>query len=107
VGLNFFDPHGHQGKDEENHTIQIWGTRGNMQLAGYDWAPHGVDMVTTDDGKSERFVPDPGEYVWQQGATVISKSMVDGTEPLINVEHALHVLEIIEAARASGQPVSG
>ena len=42
-----------------------------------------------------------GNYVWQQGATVIGESLVNKTEPLINVEHALHVLEIIEAARAS------
>src|SRR5918993_781970 len=26
-GFNFFDPHGHQGKSEENQTIQVWGTR--------------------------------------------------------------------------------
>lgn len=101
-GFNFFDPHGHQGKSEENQTIQIWGTHGNMMLAGYDWAPHGVDMVTHDHEAPQRFVPDPGDYVWQQGATVISESLVNGTEPLIAVEHALHVLEIIEAARKSG-----
>jgi predicted dehydrogenase len=47
-------------------------------------------------------VPDPGDYVWQQGATVISESLINGTEPLIAAEHALHVLEIIEAARESG-----
>ena len=50
----------------------------------------------------QRFVPDPGDYVWQQGATVISESLINGTEPLIAAEHALHVLEIIEAARESG-----
>ncbi|NEU06978.1 Gfo/Idh/MocA family oxidoreductase [Flavihumibacter sp. R14] len=102
-GFNFFDPHGHQGKSEENQTIQIWGTHGNMALAGYDWAPHGVDMVTHDHEAPQRFVPDPGDYVWQQGASVISESLVTGTEPLIAVEHALHVLEIIEAARKSGK----
>ncbi len=101
-GFNFFDPHGHQGKSEENQTIQIWGTHGNMALAGYDWAPHGVDMVTHDHEAPQRFVPDPGEYVWQQGASVISESLITGKEPLIAAEHALHVLEIIEAARASG-----
>jgi predicted dehydrogenase len=102
-GFNFFDPHGHQGKSEENQTIQIWGTHGNMALAGYDWAPHGVDMVTHDHEAPQRFVPDPGDYVWQQGASVIAESLVTGKEPLIAAEHALHVLEIIEAARASGQ----
>ena len=58
-----------------------------------------------DDGSrdAQRFVPDPGDYVWQQGASVIAESLATGTEPLIAAEHALHVLEIIEAARASGQ----
>ena len=101
-GFNFFDPHGHQGKDEENHTIQVWGSHGNMALVGYDWAPHGVDLVTHEHEAPQRFVPDPGDYVWQQGASVISESLVTGKEPLIAVEHALHVLEIIEAARESG-----
>ena len=47
-------------------------------------------------------MPDPGKYVWQQGATVISEALVTGEEPRIQTEHALHVLEIIEAARESG-----
>ena len=36
-----------------------------------------------------------------KGARVVGESMVKGIEPRINVEHALHVLEIIEAARKS------
>ena len=102
-GFNYFDPYGHEGKGQEKHTITIWGTHGNMGLVGYDWAPFGVDLATHDHEKTQRFVPDPGKYVWQEGASVISESLVKGTEPLINVEHALHVLEIIEAARQSGR----
>lgn len=101
-GFNYFDPYGHEGKGQEKHSITIWGTHGNMGLVGYDWAPNGVDMVTHENEKSQRFVPDPGKYVWQEGATVISESMISGKELLIAVEHALHVLEIIEAARESG-----
>src|SRR5688572_5030957 len=101
-GFNYFDPYGHEGKGQEKPTIQVWGTHGNMAMAGYDWAPHGVDMATHDNEKTQRFIPDPGTYVWQEGASVISEALVKGTEPLINVEHALHVLEVIEATRASG-----
>ena len=32
---------------------------------------------------------------------VTGESIIKGTEPRINVEHALHVLEIIEGARKS------
>jgi hypothetical protein len=38
-------------------------------------------------------------YEWREGARVTGESIVMGTEPRINVEHALHVLEIMEAAR--------
>jgi len=100
-GFNYFDPYGHEGKGQEKHTITIWGTKGNMGLVGYDWAPFGVDLAELDNEQPKRYVPDPGTYVWQQGASVIAESLITGIEPLINVEHALHVLEIMEAARAS------
>jgi predicted dehydrogenase len=100
-GFNYFDPYGHEGTGQQNHTISIWGTQGNMGLVGYDWAPFGVDLATADHEQPERFVPDPKEYVWQQGASVISQALVEQSEPLIAAEHALHVLEVIEATRAS------
>lgn len=103
-GFNFFDPFGHEGKGQERPTITVWGSGGNMALIGYDWAPFGVHVANSwDKPEGERFVPDPGTYVWQQGASVIAESLVTGQEPLIAAEHALHVLEIIEAARKSGQ----
>lgn len=100
-GFNYFDPYGHEGKGQEKPTIQIWGTHGNMGLVGYDWAPHGVDLATYDNESPRRFVSDPGSYVWQEGASVISEALAAGMEPRIAVDHALHVLEIIEAARSS------
>ncbi len=100
-GFNYFDPYGHQGSGQDKPTISVWGTKGNMNLVGYDWAPFGVDMATVENEKTVRYVPDPGSYVWQQGASVICESLVTNREPLINAEHALHVLEIMEAARES------
>jgi predicted dehydrogenase len=100
-GFNYFDPYGHEGKGQEKPTIQIWGSHGNMGLVGYDWAPHGVDLVMHENETPQRYLPDPGTYVWQEGASVIAASLVSGMEPRIAAEHALHVLEIIEAARAS------
>ncbi len=102
-GFNYFDPFGHEGKGQERPTIIIWGSGGNMSLVGYDWAPFGVDLAWSwDDPDGERFATDTGSYVWEQGASVIAESLVEGKEPLIAAEHALHVLEIIEAARQSG-----
>jgi predicted dehydrogenase len=100
-GFNYFDPYGHEGEGQDKPTISIWGTRGSLQLIGYDWAPFGVDEATLENEKSVRVATNTGTYVWEQGASVISESLALGTEPLIAAEHALHVLEIIEAARAS------
>ncbi len=100
-GFNYFDPYGHEGKGQDRPTISIWGTKGNMALVGYDWAPFGVDLATLDAEKPVRYEPDPKEYVWQQGASVVSEALVTGKEPLIAAEHALHVLEVMEAARES------
>ena len=102
-GFNYFDPYGHEGKGQEKPTIQLWGSKGNMSLVGYDWAPHGVDLATEGHETAQRFVPDPGSYVWQEGASVISESLVTGMEPRIAADHALHVLEVIEAARNSSR----
>lgn len=101
-GFNYFDPYGHEGEGQDKPTISIWGTEGNMHLIGYDWAPFGVDMATREhDERTIRYAEDTGDYVWQEGASVIAKSLATGVEPLVDVEHSLHVLEIIEAARKS------
>ncbi len=102
-GFNYFDPHGHEGSGQDKPTVSIWGTKGNMQLIGYDWAPAGVDMATEGHEKTERFATETGSFVWQQGASYISETMSNGVDPVITTLHSLHVLEIIEAARKSQQ----
>jgi len=100
-GFNYFDPHGHGGSGQTQSTIRIWGTHGNMGMVGYDWEPLGVELSTADNETPRIVEKDPKGYVWQEGATVISEAIVKKIEPRIAAEHALHVLEIIEAARTS------
>ncbi|MBL7862193.1 MAG: Gfo/Idh/MocA family oxidoreductase [Cyclobacteriaceae bacterium] len=102
-GFNYFDPYGHAGEGQDKPTLSIWGTHGNLQLIGYDWAPFAVDVATHEHEMTRREATNTGTYVWEQGASVISESLVSGNEPLIAAEHALHVLEIIEATRTSQQ----
>ena len=99
--FNYFDPYGHGGVGQTKATISIVGTKGNMHLIGYDWAPAGVELRTSDRTSAQLTVQDPGTYVWQEGATIIAECLATGKEPLISAEHALHVLHIIEAARES------
>ncbi len=108
-GFNYFNPHGHDGSKETRYTISIVGSEGFMGMVGYDWAPVGVDMATLDSPKLARHANDSEGYIWQQGAALAAECLATGKELLVTPEHALHVLEIITAARessASGRHVT-
>jgi len=100
-GFNYFDPHGHEAKGQQLHSIQIYGDKANMRMIGYDWETYGVWLDDSWDKPATLHEPDPGDFQWQMGATVVGESIIKGIEPRINAEHALHVLEIIEGARTS------
>ena len=100
-GFNYFNPNGHNGSKETRHTISIVGSHGFMGLVGYDWEPLGVDLATKDNPNMERQVTDPQGYIWQQGAVLAAECLATGKELLVTPEQALHVLEIITAARES------
>ena len=102
-GFNYFDPFGHEAKNQTLHSIQIFGDKGNMRLIGYDWEPKSVVLDTSWTNPPETHVTDDQGYQWQEGATKIATSLSTQIEPKIHVLHSLHVLEIIEAARKSSK----
>jgi predicted dehydrogenase len=60
-----------------------------------------VDLATHDKPKLERQFTDAKGYIWQQGGALAAECLATGRELLVTPEHALHVLEIITAARQS------
>jgi predicted dehydrogenase len=100
-GFNYFDPYGHTGTGQDKPTVSVFGSKGAMHLIGYDWKPFSVELATIDHEEPKRFATDTGDYVWEMGASTVCESLITGKESLINAEHSLHVLEIIEAARKS------
>jgi predicted dehydrogenase len=100
-GFNYFNPHGHHGKDETRYTVSVVGTEGFMGLVGYDWEPQAVDVATRAEPAVARVATDAQGYVWQQGAALAAESLATGRQLRVTPEHALHVLEIITAARES------
>ncbi len=102
-GFNYASPHAYKG-EEKLHKISVMGSGGQMYLVGYDWQPYGVDIQIQGEGKElKRMATDRGSYTWEEGASIICRCMLKGEEPLINLQHSLHVLEIIEASRTSSQ----
>ncbi|MBM4094285.1 MAG: Gfo/Idh/MocA family oxidoreductase [Planctomycetes bacterium] len=102
-GFNYFNPHDHAYTEQDHHTLSVTGREGAMHLAGYDWGPHAVDLSTAREPAYKRFADAPHDYVWQSGASMVAECLATGKEPLFTPEHALHVVEIITAARQSQQ----
>lgn len=100
-GFNYFDPHGHEAANQQLHSIQVFGDYGNMRLIGYDWESNGVMLDTSWTEPPQLFAKESQGYQWQEGATVVGEALILKQKTKIQVEHALHVLEIIEAARKS------
>jgi hypothetical protein len=51
--------------------------------------------------ETERLSTDAADYVWQHGASLVCETLATGKEHLFTPEHALHVVEIMIAARES------
>lgn len=100
-GFNFFNPHAHGGRGESRHSLTVIGTRGCMGLVGYDWESLGVEVSTEQNPEFQRHATDSAGYQWQQGASQVAECLTTGKEPLFTPEHALHVVEVIAAARES------
>jgi predicted dehydrogenase len=100
-GFNYFNPHGHDGSKEQRHTISIVGNTGYLGLVGYDWDPQGVDVATEKEPAFKRHATERHGFVWQMGASLAAESLASGKSLLITPEHALHVLEVMQAARES------
>jgi predicted dehydrogenase len=102
-GFNYFTGHEHDDVGQSLQTIQITGSDGVMALAGYDWAPHYIALATWEDkGNVKKHATDAKGYKWEQGASVVAEFLATGkNEPRFTPEHALHVVEIMTAARRS------
>jgi predicted dehydrogenase len=100
-GFNYFNPDDHAYAGQDHHTLSVTGRQGLMKLAGYDWGPHAVDLSTAREPKFKRHADAKHDYVWENGASLCAECLATGKEPLFTPEHALHVVEIITAARES------
>jgi predicted dehydrogenase len=100
-GFNYFNPHGLDGSQEIRHTVSIIGTKGSMGLVGLRLGSPGSRSGDAGRPGYERHNIDRGEFVWQMGASLAARCLATGEDLLITPEHALHVLEIIQATRES------
>jgi len=91
------------GGQSEDWTIQIIGTDGSMVLEGFDWEPRGVRVFDKATGTWKTECKDQGDYAWDGGASYIAECLATGKKPLMTGEHAVHVMEIMDAAHEAAR----
>jgi predicted dehydrogenase len=88
--------------------LELYGSEGTANLLGDDWDPTGFEIWRVASGSWAQYEsPDP-TWHWSDGLRELIVAMRDGTQPLVDLDHDLHVLDVIDACRtaaASGDTV--
>jgi len=83
--------------------LEIYGSEGTANLLGDDWDPQGFEIWRNKSGCWEEYEPVEGTWMWTDGLTEAVMALFDGRQPLAEITHDLHLLEVIEAAAASAK----
>jgi predicted dehydrogenase len=83
--------------------IEIYGSKGTIQMMGDDWDPDGYELWQNEVGAWKVFGETDPNWPWTDGIRHLVECIHKGERPIIRPEHAYHVIEIMEAARAAGR----
>lgn len=83
--------------------IEIYGSKGTIQMMGDDWDPNGYELWQNDVGAWMVYPESDPNWPWTDGINHLVHCIRNGERPIHNPEHAYHVIEIIEKARIVGK----
>ena len=101
TGFVYFDSEIAPSRERKLYTLDIIGTRGAMHLQGWDWQPAAVDVATEGHGTLQPQCRERWPFAWVGGARYVARCLLTGEKSLITAEHALHVLEVMNACHKS------
>ena len=83
--------------------VEIYGTTGVLQMLGDDWDPDGYELWQNSAGCWKVFKESTPDWPWTDGLRELVDAIHENRRPRVSVDHALHVLEVLDAARRSGR----
>ena len=83
--------------------LEIYGSAGTIQMLGEDWAPKGYELWQNSAGCWQLYENTDPTWTWPDGLRHLVECIQEGTRPIIQPEHAFHVLEIMIKAQESGR----
>jgi predicted dehydrogenase len=97
------------GAQNSDRTIELIGNEGALNLLGFDWGPRGVEILGLDGKIVDTRCRDDGGYKWESGAARIAEFLATEEGRPMCIDHALHVVDVMAAAResaSSGRAIS-
>ena len=82
-------------------SVEIYGTQATMYLHGHDWSPDGYALWTNEAASWRRFPERDPHWPWTAGLSHLIDCVRSGRRPVMTVEHARHVVEIVAEAHTS------
>lgn len=89
------------GRTHEERTVELIGTKGCVNLLGWDWDTRGVEVASPRTNGFEVRCTDAAGYRWDRCGSMAAEWIATGARPAMTIEHALHVLEVMLAAKES------
>jgi predicted dehydrogenase len=83
--------------------LELYGTEGTLQMMGDDWDPDGYELWQNRAGCWQVYKETDPDWPWTDGLRHLVQCIRTETKPLVTPEQALHVLEILLQAQASGR----
>jgi predicted dehydrogenase len=81
--------------------LELYGSSGTANLLGDDWDPRGFEVWRNENGFWERHDAIEPTWLWADGLREAVACAREGRPPLSSPEHDLHLLDVLDAARAS------
>ena len=78
--------------------LEFYGTEGTANLLGDDWDPRGFEIWRNSAGCWEEFEPIDPTWLWADGLAEMVHALQENRPPLHNLDHDLHLLEVIETS---------
>lgn len=81
--------------------IELYGTRGTVNLLGDDWDPTGAEVYLEEWGHWREYPSPDGTWNWTDGLRSAVDALASGSWGAFDVRHDIHVLEVLAACRRS------
>ena len=75
--------------------IELYGAEGTIQMLGDDWEPKGYEVWDNRRSSWELFKTPYANWPWTAGLTHLVDCIINKKKPIVNLDHAYHVNEIM------------